>query len=104
MIRIVPVEEPVIRNGAPICYESDSYTPYLVAEYVAFELCPYRILFIFLALLIMDRKLLSSIGEKSTLSEEELNRYVDVRAGFTPLVTENPGLLRRSVFSVIRLV
>ncbi|MCR5088787.1 MAG: hypothetical protein K6C08_04645 [Oscillospiraceae bacterium] len=49
----------------------------------------------------MREQLLESIGEQSGLTEEELNRYVDVRAGFIPKESLTDDELRELV--VLRL-
>ena len=61
LTQIVPVVEPVVENGALIYKETGSFTPYLEAEHLPFELCSYQILFIFLAIIIKDRKWLKPL-------------------------------------------
>ncbi len=55
-IDIVPVVRPVVENGALIYEETGAFTPYLEAEHFPFELCSYQIVFIFLALVIKNRR------------------------------------------------
>ena len=57
-IQIVPVTEPVVENGILVYRETGAFTPYLESEHLPFELCSYQIFFIFLALVLKNRKFL----------------------------------------------
>lgn len=61
LIRIVPVVEAAVENGALIYRETGAFTPYLEAEHLPFELCSYQIFFLALALVIKSRKWLKRL-------------------------------------------
>ena len=60
-IEIVPVVKPVVENGVLVYKEIGSFTPYLEAEHLPFELCSLQILFLFLALVIKNKKILKPL-------------------------------------------
>ena len=60
-IEIVPVVKPMVENGMLVYKETGAFTPYLEAEHFPFELCSYQIPFMFLALILKDRKWLKRL-------------------------------------------
>ena len=55
VIEIIPVVEPVIKDGMLVYQETGAYAPYLQAEHLPLELCSLQILFMFLFLVIKNR-------------------------------------------------
>ncbi len=54
-LKMVPVVEPVITDGAFIYRETGRYSPYLKSEHLPFELCSLQILFMFLAIVLKSK-------------------------------------------------
>lgn len=56
VIEIIPVVEPAVENGALIYRETGAWAPYLQTEHLPLELCSLQILFMFLFLVIKNRR------------------------------------------------
>ena len=56
VILILPVVEPAVENGVLVYRETGAYAPYLQAEHMPFELCSLQLVFMFLALIIKNKK------------------------------------------------